>query len=83
MANLEQSGRIACKTYIFIILQKLKIELKIFNTGLALLLFLKVLFLQKKKLIYCQKVLTSAKLRRPCYHGTIVRTGITRKKISY
>ena len=54
MDNFEpDSGRSVCKTYIFInsnssILEKLKTELKIFNTAPTLSLSVKVLFLPKR-----------------------------------
>ena len=65
------SGRIVCKSYIFINSNLLpykrwKQNWKISNKALTLLLWVKVLFLQKM-LIFYKKILTSAKLRGSWY----------------
>ena len=66
-----ESGRIVCKSYIFINSNLLpykrwKQNWKISNKALTLLLWVKVLFLQKM-LIFYKKILTSAKLRGSWY----------------
>ena len=63
-------GRIFCKTYIFINSNLLsyknwKQNLKISGTALTLLLWVKVLFLQKKKmLLFCKKNADISKIKR-------------------
>ena len=66
------SRRIICKTYIFINSKLLSYEnwkqnLKISNTAVTLLLWVKALFFTKKNADFLQKILTSAKKRRSCY----------------
>ena len=66
------SGRIACKTYIFISsnllsYKKWKQNQKISYTALTLLLWIKVAFFSRNADFLLKKILASAKLRGPWY----------------
>ena len=66
------SGRIICKTYIFInsnlsSYKNWKQNWKMFYTALILLIWLKLPSLPKNADFFAKKMLTSAKLRRPWY----------------